>query len=139
MNPLRITSLLSLTLIACGGDEPDTSASQDASVEARIAAPGDGAELDAPVTIQLGTLNLTIRPAGTDEPNTGHHHLFINRDIVAEGEVILTGPGIVHLGAGQSEYVLEEPGTYTVIAVLGDHLHARIPDAKTDTVRFTVR
>ena len=127
-----------LAYLACGG--ADRTATDTAVVQALILAPIGGADLSAPpVTITLDVRNLVIRPAGTDEPNSGHHHLFINRDIVPEGEVILSGPGIVHLGAGQSEHVLDTPGTYRVIAVLGDHEHARIPGAKTDTVQFVVR
>ncbi len=140
MTHTRVFTVLSVApLLACGGGGQNAAASESDVVEAMITAPADGAELTGPVTIRLGTRNLTIRPAGTDEPNSGHHHLFINSDIVPEGEVILTGPGIVHLGAGQSEYVIDETGTYTVIAVLGDHRHARIPGATTDTVQFTVQ
>ncbi len=140
MTPMRTIKLLvTASLVACGGGEPGTTMDHESPVAALIAAPSEGATVDAPVTIQLDVRNLTIRPAGTDEPNTGHHHLFINRDIVAEGEVILTGPGIVHLGAGQTQHVLDEPGSYTVIAVLGDHAHVRIPGAATDTLRFSLR
>ncbi len=104
-------------------------------------APVDGATLTGPIEIALGIQAITLRPAGTMEPNTGHHHLFINRPIVAEGEVIPAEAGVVHLGAAQTAHTLVDlaPGEYTVIAVLGDHAHARIPGSRTDTVRFTVR
>ena len=43
------------------------------------------------------------RSAGTMEAGTGHHHLFIDRDIVAVDWVIPVEPGIVHLGAARTE------------------------------------
>ncbi len=131
--------LVTAVFAACGTERSAEDQPSPPTVE--IAAPIDGATVVAgPVELTLTVTHLELRPAGTDEPNTGHHHMFINRDIVAEGEVIPAEEGVVHLGAAQTFHVFEslEPGTYTVIAVLGDHQHARIPGARTDTVRFTV-
>ncbi len=131
--------LVTAAFAACGTGK--SAEDQPSTPTVEIAAPTDGATVvGGPVELTLTVTNLELRPAGTDEPNTGHHHMFINRDIVAEGEVIPAEEGVVHLGAAQTFHVFEslEPGTYTVIAVLGDHRHARIRGAKTDTVRFTV-
>jgi hypothetical protein len=77
----------------------------------------------------------------TAEPNSGHLHLFIDREPTPAGQVIPNEPGIVHLGQAQTEHLLENlnPGEHVVIAALADYLHVRIPNAKTDTVRFSVR
>ena len=130
--------LVAAVFAACGTGQ--SAEDQPSLPTVEIAAPTDGATVGAPVELTLTVTHLELRPAGTDEPNTGHHHMFINRDIVAEGEIIPAEEGVVHLGAAQTFHVFEslEPGTYTVIAVLGDHQHARIRGAKTDTVRFTV-
>ncbi len=107
-----------------------------------IVAPQDGDEITGPnFTIQLAAENIALRPAGVDEPNSGHLHLFIDREPTPVGEVIPNEPGIVHLGQAQTEFLLEglEPGEHVVIAVLADYLHVALPEAKTDTVRFTVR
>ena len=130
--------LVAAVFAACGTGQSAEDQPSPPTVD--IAAPTDGATVGAPVELTLTVTHLELRPAGTDEPNTGHHHMFINRDIVAEGEIIPAEEGVVHLGAAQTSHVFEslEPGTYTVIAVLGDHQHARIRGAKTDTVRFTV-
>ena len=138
MNRVRLV-LVTAVFAACGAGE--SAEDQPSTPAVEIAAPTDGATVvGGPLELTLTVTHLELRPAGTDEPNTGHHHMFINRDIVAEGEVIPAEEGVVHLGAAQTFYVFEnlEPGTYTVIAVLGDHQHARISGAKTDTVRFTV-
>lgn len=92
------------------------------------------------MTIELGAGGVSVVPAGTDQPNSGHHHLFIDRDVSPVGEPIPTEAGIVHLGLAQTSHVLEglQPGEHTVIAVLGDFQHVRVGTVATDTVRFTV-
>jgi hypothetical protein len=112
-----------------------------AVVEAIIASPAAGDTVDATFTMTLDVRNLELRPAGTMEPGTGHHHLTIDRDIVAEGEQMPAEAGIVHLGAAQTEYTWEglAPGAHTIVAVLGDYEHKRLAGAKTDTVTVVVR
>ncbi len=135
----RVIPLCSLLpIVACAGNDTGNT---DTPPAVEIVAPGDGVSIaSGTVELVLEVANVTLRPAGTEEPNTGHHHLFINREIVAEGAVIPAEEGIVHLGAAQTFHTFEnlEPGEYTVIAVLGDHMHARVPSARTDTVRFTI-
>ena len=130
--------------VSCGEEQRSESAQADAvSVPAaEIVAPVTGVTVDGPdVRFQLGVSGISLVPAGVDSANTGHLHLFINHDLTPEGTVIPAGDGIVHLGLAQSEHVLEglESGEYTVIVVLGDYLHVRIPGSQTDTVRFNVR
>ena len=107
-----------------------------------IAEPTEGAHVPAPnVTVRLAAEHVTLAPAGTQEPNTGHLHLFLNRDLSPEGEMVPQGEdGIVHLGKAQTEHVFEglAPGDYTLIAVVGDWAHVRIPGSATDTVHFMV-
>jgi hypothetical protein len=109
--------------------------------QAVIVAPMEGAMVTGPdVKIELAAHDVTLAPAGTMELGTGHLHLFINHDVTPEGDVIPTGEGIVHLGQAQTEYTMEgvAPGNYTVIAVLADGAHVRLPGALTDTVHFMV-
>jgi hypothetical protein len=106
----------------------------------RIVEPADGAELTGDVRVVLAAENIEIAPAGDTRPNTGHHHLFLNRETTPEGEAIPAGePDIVHLGQAQTEHTFSNlpPGEYTLVAVIGDLAHRVIPQA-TDTVRFRV-
>ena len=127
--------------IACAPSEQSTAQADGTRVEAVIAAPMPGDTIAESFTLMLETRNLVLRPAGMDEAGTGHHHLFIDRDIVAEGSIIPAEPDIVHLGAAQTEYAVEKltPGVHMIVAVLGDHEHRRIVGAKTDTVQVVVR
>ncbi len=106
----------------------------------QILEPADEAELSGDVRVVLGASNIQIAPAGDTLPNSGHHHLFLNRETTPEGEPIPAGePDIVHLGQAQTEYTFSdlEPGEYTLVAVIGDLVHRVIPQV-TDTVRFRV-
>jgi Domain of unknown function (DUF4399) len=123
--------------LACGGGGDRGGAAM--SVE--IVAPTNGAVITGDrVTIELAAHGVTIVPAGTDQPNSGHHHLFIDRDVTPVGQPIPTEAGIVHLGAAQTSYVIEglQPGEHRVIAVLGNFQHVRLGTVASDTVRFTV-
>ncbi len=127
----------------CAGDsdgsrEPSVTRTTPA---VRFTAPADDAVIDGDrVTVRLEAIGVAILPAGTDEPNSGHHHLFIDRAPSHIGEVIPAGEGIVHLGGAQSEFVFEglAPGEHRVIAALGDFQHVRLASVAADTVRFTV-
>jgi hypothetical protein len=142
---LRVVCVLVIggPLAGCASD-PETADREEApppAPRAVILEPTVDSIVPGPdVTIELTAEHVTLAPAGTQEPNTGHLHLFINHDLSPEGEPIPQGEGIVHLGKAQTEYTFEgvEPGDYTVIAVLGDWAHVRIPGSVTDTVRFSV-
>ncbi len=151
-NHHRVLPLCMLAMcVACAASEQPQADDGDAvlsaeqadetRVEAVIAAPMSGDTIAESFTLMLETRNLTLRPAGTVETGTGHHHLFIDRDIVAEGTVIPAERGVVHLGAAQSEHTFEDltSGAHIIVAVLGDHEHRRIVDAKTDTVQVVIR
>ncbi len=142
---VALAAVLSIASSGCGGEaEPPRQepAEQEAARAAVILTPAEGDTLTGPdVLVQLAAQGIELQPAGTDLPNTGHLHLYINRDLTPVGEPIPSESGIVHLGKAQTEHLLTglTPGDYTVIAVIGDHLHVRIPGVATDTVRFTVR
>jgi hypothetical protein len=140
-----LSTVLSIASSGCGGEADQTRqqpAAEEALRAAVILAPTDGDTLAGPgVQVQLAVEGIELQPAGTDLPNTGHLHLYVNHDLTPEGEPIPSEDGIVHLGKAQTEYVFAglAPGDYTVVAVIGDHLHVRIPGVATDTVRITVR
>ena len=140
----RWTVAIAAMVGACtaeGGDQQD--AGSEPGVQAAvIVSPANGATVTGPdVQVDLAVENITLAAAGTNEPGTGHLHLFINHDLTPVDEVIPAGDGIVHLGKPQSGYLLEgaEPGEHTIIAVLGDWAHVRIAEARTDTIRIVVQ
>jgi len=112
------------------------------SAKVKITAPAHGATLSGPVKITLAATGVEIVPATDERPGTGHHHLFIDRDPTPADDTIPRGvTGIIHLGRGQTEFVLDslKPGPHRVIAVVGDSKHRPLHPLVADTVRFTVK
>ena len=130
---------LVLALVACG-DAPESGAGGGPSV--RIVQPADGATVGGgSVLIRLEVSGLTIAPAGTMEPGTGHHHLMVDTGLPAAGSPIPTTPDVhIHMGQAQTEYELTglAAGAHTVIAVVGDGSHIPLTPMVVDTLRFVV-
>ena len=94
------------------------------------------------VKITLKANGVEIVPATDERPGTGHHHLFVDRDLTPTNDTIPRGvTGILHLGRGQTEFVLDslKPGPHRVIAVVADWKHVPLKPLVVDTVRFTVK
>jgi hypothetical protein len=93
------------------------------------------------VLVTLEVSGLTIAPAGTMEPGTGHHHLVVDADLPAAGLPIPATPGVhIHMGQAQTEYELTglTAGEHTMIAVVGDGAHIPLSPWVVYTVRFVV-
>ncbi len=89
-----------------------------------IISPVDGEEVRSPVTIVFGLKGAGVAPAGVDLPNTGHHHLIVDRELVSMDTPIPTDTQHIHFGLGQTEAALElAPGEHVLRLVLGDYLH----------------
>ena len=133
-----------LGLVACG-DAPEAESDGGAVMEAasvQIVEPADGATVGSSVLIVLEVAGLTIAPAGTMDPGTGHHHLVVDTDIPAPGAPIPSTEGVhIHMGQAQTEYEITglAAGEHTVIAVVGDGAHMPLMPTVADTVRFVVQ
>lgn len=94
---------------------------------AYIISPSDGEEVSSPFKVRFGLSGMGVAPAGVDYPDTGHHHLLINRasDNLDMDIPLPTGDeDLLHFGGGQSETTLAlEPGEYTLQMILGDQDH----------------
>jgi len=108
----------------------------------------DGTVVDSPVTIRFGLSGMGIAPANMEMDNTGHHHLFLNRPPLGEGEfgaeeLTLPLPNDEthrHFGGGQTEVTLDlPPGEHTMQLVLGDHNHVpHEPPIVSDVITIVV-
>jgi hypothetical protein len=108
----------------------------------KIVAPANGATVSGPVTVILQATGVEIVPATVERPGTGHHHLFVDHDLTPADDTIPRGvTGILHLGRGQTEFVLDSlaPGPHRVIAVVANWKHVPLKPLVVDTVRFTVK
>ncbi|PCI86352.1 MAG: rod shape-determining protein RodA [Hyphomicrobiales bacterium] len=92
----------------------------------------DGDTVSSPLKIIFGLSGMGVAPATVDKENTGHHHLFIDRPPLGEGEDgndefdanISADEHNVHFGKGQTEVTITlSPGKHTLQLVLGDKDH----------------
>jgi hypothetical protein len=93
--------------------------------QAYIIEPADGATVAETFTVKFGLSGMDLAPAGTDQPNTGHHHLLIDQQELPELTASLPATEqIRHFGKAQTETELTlEPGEHTLRLVLGNYLH----------------
>ena len=93
--------------------------------EVYIVAPEDGASIKGPVTVRFGINGMELAPAGTDKPNTGHHHLLIDAEALPDmDKPIPADDHFKHFGKAQTQATLElPPGKHTLQLLLGDGKH----------------
>ena len=119
---LPIVLALLLTFSACGNEESADVSTEPADevVDLRSSSPEgariffvgleDGATVSSPFTVEFGLENMTVAPAGTDEPNSGHHHLLINQDELPALDMPIPADSVhIHYGLGQTSTELDLP------------------------------
>jgi Domain of unknown function (DUF4399) len=109
----------------------------------------DGATVSSPVKVEFGIEGMEVVAAGTERANTGHHHLFIDRAPLGQGESgademnanILSDEHNVHYGKAQTEATIElKPGKHTLQMVLGDKDHIpHNPPVASEVITITVQ
>jgi hypothetical protein len=104
-----------------------------------IVEPKDGATVKSPVTVKFGVEGMKVVPAGTDEPDSGHHHLLIDTK-VDDSTAIPTDAQHIHYGKGQTEGTIElSPGKHTLQDVFADKNHIpHEPPVQSDVITITV-
>lgn len=108
----------------------------------------DGATVSSPVKVMFGLSGMGVAPAGTEKENTGHHHIFVDRPPLGEGDdgseelefSIPADDNHIHFGGGQTETMIElEPGEHTLQLVLGDMNHIpHNPPVTSDVITITI-
>lgn len=121
-------------------ETPRTPAPQGASVY--FIEPANGASVTGPVNVRFGLKGMGVAPAGTDVPDTGHHHLLV--DVVELPGLDAPLPAtdnIRHFGKGQTETELSlPPGQHTLQLLLGDQNHIpHQPPVLSEKITITVK
>ena len=106
-----------------------------------ILEPKAGAEVTSPVTVKFGIEGMEVAPAGTDKPNTGHHHLIVDGKVDDMKAAIPADDAHKHFGKGQTEASVElKPGKHTLQLVLGDQNHVpHTAPVMSDVITITVK
>jgi len=112
--------------LAAQSTDAETGASAEApsAPTVTIVSPQDGDVVESPVTVVFGIQGMTLAPAGTYEPDTGHHHLLIDTRPGDTGVPIPASEQSIHFGKAQSQATIElTAGQHTLQLVLGDGNH----------------
>ena len=104
---------------------PWVSAPIRTAVEAYFTNADELREVRSPFVVRFGLYRWGMAPAEHKVPNTGHHHLLIDKRLpVSIDKPIPFDAHHVHFGKGQMEAVLNlPPGEHTVRMLLADHGH----------------
>jgi Domain of unknown function (DUF4399) len=143
-----------LSLAACGDNgqpaskdkaaapAPEASARtpSPAGAKVTILEPKDGATVKSPVTVKFGAEGVEVVPAGTDKPNSGHHHLLIDAKLEDLNAPIPADANHIHYGKAQTEAQVElKPGKHTLQDVFGDKNHIpHDPPLESGVITITV-
>jgi len=134
---LAFAMMLSTATFATAGETP---APDDAKVY--FINIKDGDTITSPVTIRFGLSGMGIAPAGTEMPNTGHHHLIIDEKLEGEAlnEAIPVDEHHMHFGKGQTEAAVTlSKGKHTLQLLLGDWSHVpHKPPVMSDVITVNV-
>jgi hypothetical protein len=146
-------TLLVLSLAACGDnsapshDEKHAPAA-DASgrtpsppgAKVFLIEPKDGATVKNPITVKFGVEGMKVVPAGTDEPDSGHHHLLIDTKLEDYNAPIPADANHIHYGKAQTEAEITlSPGKHTLQDVFADKNHIpHDPPVQSDVITITV-
>ena len=143
MKRFAFAAALALAAPAFAGETP---APEGASVY--FANLEDGATVSSPVTVVFGLSGMGVAPAGVEQQMTGHHHLFIDRPPLGEGQfgaeeldlAIPNDENHRHFGGGQTEVTVDlDSGEHTLQLVLGDHNHVpHNPPVTSERITITV-
>lgn len=126
----KILAALAMTLVA------GTAAAQ--SVD--FTEPKNGAVVSSPFKVKFAVTGMDVKPAGTMDSNTGHHHLLINGDSLKVGESIPFDETHLHFGKGQTETeVTLPPGTYKLTMQFANGAHQSYGPGLSKSITVTVK
>ncbi len=102
--------------------------------------PSDGDTVSSPVQLEFGLSGMELAPSGNDRPNSGHHHIIIDRDLPTLSLPVPADAQHVHFGDGRSKTELDlPPGQHTLQLLFADHLHIpHDPPLFSEQIRITV-
>lgn len=102
--------------------------------------PKDGDTIHGPVPVKFGIEGMAVVPAGTDQHNSGHHHLLIDTKLQDYNAPIPADEQHKHYGGGQTETAIGlTPGKHTLQLLLGDKNHIpHDPPVESEVITITV-
>jgi hypothetical protein len=142
MKHIVATALAVLILAGCGQQAPKGGpTTSPAGAKVFFIEPKNGATVSSPVAVKFGIEGMEVVPAGTDKPNSGHHHVLIDTKLADYTSPIPADDNHKHFGKGQTEATLElKPGQHTLQLILADQNHIpHSPPVQSEVITITVQ
>ena len=140
--PSLLSTLVLVSTALAAHAQPAPGEGAPAKAKVSILEPKDGAVVPPTFHVKFGIEGMTVRKAAEDifDRTSGHHHLVIDADPVAQGNVIPFDEHHVHFGKGQTETdVTLKPGPHTLQLQLGDGAHASYGKQLSAVIHVTVQ
>lgn len=100
----------------------------------------NGDEVSSPFKVKFAVTRMKVAPAGETTENTGHHHLLINVEGVATGQVVPADEKHIHFGKGQTETEVTLPkGNYVLTLQFANGLHQSYGETMRKSIHITVK
>jgi hypothetical protein len=101
----------------------------------------DGDVVTSPFKVGFGVDGLALMPAGSSDPDSGHHHLIIDADLPPQDAPLPANDHVRHFGKGQTGVELSlPPGTHTLQLEFADGAHLPFnPPVVSDRITITVQ
>ena len=102
--------------------------------------PKDGAKVSSPVKVKFGVDGYQVKPAGSVDALTGHHHVIVDGKATPEGEIVPADATHLHYGKGQTEAEIPlSSGDHTLTLQFADGSHKSYGPAMSSTIHITVK
>ena len=109
-----------------------------AQASLEIKAPLQGQTVTSPVTVEVASTHLIAAPE-LNVPNAAHYHVFVDKvPFTAGGMTIpMDEAGVYHFAQNTLQLDIP-PGKHTIVLVLGDNSHVRVPESEAHAVAVDI-
>ena len=102
-----------------------------------------GDTLSSPFLVKMGVEGMGVELAGEKNYLMGHHHIIINSDFIADGDIVPADEQHIHFGAGQTEFQLDDfitiAGNYSLTLQFANGFHQSYGEKMSKTINVTVK
>jgi len=138
-NSKLIILLFAIVISAC---QPTTQSNEKVAAEPSVFFKNiqTGAILSSPFLVEMGVEGMEVEKAGMINELKGHHHIIINSNFIADGDIVPANAQHIHFGGGQTETQLDlEAGNYSLTLQFADGMHQSYGEKMSKTINVTVR
>lgn len=104
--------------------------------------PADGAVVTSPLKVKFGMKGMKLCQANiaSKDKKCGHHHLLIDKGVIAEGQPVPQDENHIHYGKMQEEAEITlAPGRHTLTLQFADYAHLSYGEKLSATITVEVK